>query len=86
MDLKGLKANRKNRETDGPVSSMYTGENEAVETTLRQFMKVIARIPGESKGSKHLETKSKNLTGSKQLYSYLRVMKEVERQKQISFS
>ena len=44
MDLKGLKANRENRETDGPGSSMYTGENEAVQTTLRQFMKVIAGI------------------------------------------
>ena len=44
MDLKGLKANRENREMDGPGSSMYTGENEAVQTTLRQFMKVIARI------------------------------------------
>lgn len=49
-------------------------------------MKVITRIPGESKGSKDLETKSKNATGSKQLYNYLRVMKEVERQYQISFS
>ena len=86
MDLKGLKANRGNRETDGPGSSTYTGENEAVQITLRPFMKVITRIPGESKGSKHLETKSKNATGSKQLYNYLRVMKEVERQYQISFS
>ena len=49
-------------------------------------MKVITRIPGESKGSKHLETKSKNATVSKKLYNYLRVMKEVERQYQISFS
>ena len=44
MDLKDLKANRENRETDGPGSSMYTGENEAVQTTLGQFMKVITRI------------------------------------------
>ena len=86
MDLKGLKANRENRETDGPGSSMYTGGNEAVQTTLRQFMKVITRIPEESKGSKHLETKSKNPTGSKQLDNYLRVMKEVERKKLTSFS
>lgn len=80
MDLKGLKANRENREMDGPGSSMYTGENEAVQTTLRQFMKVIAGIGEQAFRNE------KNPTGSMQLYNYLRVMKEAERQKQISFS
>ena len=66
MDLKGLKANRENREMDGPGSSMYTGENEAVQTTLRQFMKVIARI--EEQAFRNEKQKPHQLKAALQLF------------------